>query len=212
MTRKKSNVKALALAVTCAILAEGGIGLKPVYAVDALYKENSTSHITTDATGATGNTATATKWKLTVIDSGLKIGGIDLGLTNPNAITIGSNTITATDVGNWKSVYSTVGDNNTTGTLAYNTQKISYNATTGTTVEGAITADSLTLSGNYNVQQNIEEAKGRITTVEGDLNTNQANLTALQGRVDGHDTEINTLKTKTQDIKYEKMAAQQLMV
>lgn len=182
----------------------GGIGLKPVYAVDALYKENSTSHITTDATGATGNTATATKWKLTVIDSGLKIGGIDLGLTNPNAITIGSNTITATDVGNWKSVYSTVGDNNTTGTLAYNTQKISYNATTGTTVEGAITADSLTLSGNYNVQQNIEEAKGRITTVEGDLNTNQANLTALQGRVDGHDTEINKLKTKTQDIKYEK--------
>lgn len=204
MTRKKSNVKALALAVTCAILAGGGIGLKPVYAVDALYKENSTSHITTDATGATGNTATATKWKLTVIDSGLKIGGIDLGLTNPNAITIGSNTITATDVGNWKSVYSTVGDNNTTGTLAYNTQKISYNATTGTTVEGAITADSLTLSGNYNVQQNIEEAKGRITTVEGDLNTNQANLTALQGRVDGHDTEINKLKTKTQDIKYEK--------
>lgn len=204
MTRKKSNVKALALAVTCAILAGGGIGLKPVYAVDALYKENSTSHITADATGATGNTATATKWKLTVIDSGLKIGGIDLGLTNPNAITIGSNTITATDVGNWKSVYSTVGDNNTTGTLAYNTQKISYNATTGTTVEGAITADSLTLSGNYNVQQNIEEAKGRITTVEGDLNTNQANLTALQGRVDGHDTEINTLKTKTQDIKYEK--------
>ena len=203
MTRKKSNVKALALAVTCAILAGGGIGLKPVYAVDALYKENSTSHITTDATGATGNTATATKWKLTVIDSGLKIGGIDLGLTNPNAITIGSNTITATDVGNWKSVYSTVGDNNTTGTLAYNTQKISYNATTGTTVEGAITADSLTLSGNYNVQQNIEEAKGRITTVEGDLNTNQANLTALQGRVDGHDTDINALKTKTQDIKYE---------
>lgn len=184
--------------------SRGGIGLKPVYAVDALYKENSTSHITTDATGATGNTATATKWKLTVIDSGLKIGGIDLGLTNPNAITIGSNTITATDVGNWKSVYSTVGDNNTTGTLAYNTQKISYNATTGTTVEGAITADSLTLSGNYNVQQNIEEAKGRITTVEGDLNTNQANLTALQGRVDGHDTEINKLKTKTQDIKYEK--------
>lgn len=32
MTRKKSNVKALALAVTCAILAGGGIGLEPVYA------------------------------------------------------------------------------------------------------------------------------------------------------------------------------------
>ncbi|WP_419578184.1 hypothetical protein, partial [Phascolarctobacterium succinatutens] len=33
MTRKKSNVKALALAVTCAILAGGGIGLEPVYAM-----------------------------------------------------------------------------------------------------------------------------------------------------------------------------------
>lgn len=36
MTRKKSNVKALALAVTCAILAGGGIGLNPVYAADAV--------------------------------------------------------------------------------------------------------------------------------------------------------------------------------
>lgn len=39
MTRKKSNVKALALAVTCAILAGGGIGLEPAYAADVLYKE-----------------------------------------------------------------------------------------------------------------------------------------------------------------------------
>ena len=34
MTRKKSNVKALALAVTCAILAGGYSGLNPVYAAD----------------------------------------------------------------------------------------------------------------------------------------------------------------------------------
>ena len=142
MTRKKSNVKALALAVTCAILAGGGIGLKPVYAVEALYKENSKGYITADATGATGNIVDATKWKLTVIDSGLKIGNIDLGLTK----------------------------------------------------KGAITAESLTLADNY---------EGKITTVEGNLSTNQANLTALQGRVDGHDTDINALKTKTQDIKYE---------
>ena len=159
MTRKKSNVKALALAVTCAILAGGGIGLKPVYAVEALYKENSKGYITADATGATGNIVDATKWKLTVIDSELKIGDIDLGLTK----------------------------------------------------KGAITAESLTLADNYNVKTNIEDAKRRITvaedkitTVEGNLSTNQANLTALQGRVDGHDTDINALKTKTQDIKYEK--------
>lgn len=36
MTRKKSNVKALALAVTCAILAGGGIGLEPVYAAETV--------------------------------------------------------------------------------------------------------------------------------------------------------------------------------
>lgn len=40
MTRKKSNVKALALAVTCAILA-GGIGIEPVYAADVTYDTNS---------------------------------------------------------------------------------------------------------------------------------------------------------------------------
>lgn len=64
----------------------------------------------------------------------------------------------------------------------------------------AITADSLTLSTDYNVKQNIEAAKDRITAVEGDLNTNKADLTALQGRVNGHDTDINTLKTKTEGI------------
>lgn len=39
MTRKKSNVKALALAVTCAILAGGGIGLEPVYAATPIYHD-----------------------------------------------------------------------------------------------------------------------------------------------------------------------------
>lgn len=148
MTRKKSNVKALALAVTCAILAGGGIGLKPVYAIAALYKENSTSNITADATGATGNIADATKWKLTVIDSGLKIGGIDLGLTK----------------------------------------------------EGAITAKSLTLADNYNVKTNIEDAKNRITTVDGNVTTNKNNITTLTGRVDAHDTNIDELQKKTNGI------------
>ena len=68
---------------------------------------------------------------------------------------------------------------------------------------GAITAGSLTLGTDYDVKQNIEDAKAKINTVEGNLSTNQANLKALQGRVYGHDTDINALKTKTQDIKYE---------
>lgn len=65
---------------------------------------------------------------------------------------------------------------------------------------GAITADSLMLADSYNVKKNIEDAKDRITTVESDLNTNKADLTALQGRVNGHDTDINALKTTTQGI------------
>ena len=45
MTRKKSNVKALALAVTCAILAGGGIGLEPVYAADVVTYNTSTNKL-----------------------------------------------------------------------------------------------------------------------------------------------------------------------
>lgn len=61
---------------------------------------------------------------------------------------------------------------------------------------GAITADSLTLADNYNVKEKIEQ---NIKNIE----TNKNNYTTLAESVDGHDTDINTLKTKTQDIKYE---------
>lgn len=69
MTRKKSNVKALALAVTCAILAGGGIGLEPVYAANVLYKEaggNVTATGTIKGNTITdGNGFTATGGKIT---------------------------------------------------------------------------------------------------------------------------------------------------
>lgn len=133
MTRKKSNVKALALAVTCAILAGGGIGLEPVYAVDALYKEAGTNYITTDADGAT------TKWKLYVIDSGLKIGGIDLGLTKEGAITAES--LTLADNYNVKDKIeankkSTEDNKAAIGTLETKTKGITRNADNSTTVDG----------------------------------------------------------------------------
>ena len=56
MTRKKSNVKALALAVTCAILTGGGIGLEPVYAADVLYKEAGGNVTTANKSSETDNT------------------------------------------------------------------------------------------------------------------------------------------------------------
>lgn len=183
MTMKKSNVKALALAVTCAILAGGGIGLKPVYAVQALYKDNYKGYITADDSGATGG-ADATKWKLTVINSGLKIGGIDLGLTNPNAITIGSNTITETDVANWNSVYSTVG--NSSGGLVKDV------------------ADNKT---------NIETNKANIATKADQtaLNTANGKITALEGKTIKFNNDGTTL-TSMEEVGANKVSATKLAV
>ena len=78
MTRKKSNVKALALAVTCAILAGGGIGLEPVYAADVTYDVGSNQ----------------LKNGTTAIDT-LTVGGVTIG--GSSAITADSLALTGTD-------------------------------------------------------------------------------------------------------------------
>lgn len=65
---------------------------------------------------------------------------------------------------------------------------------------GAITAESLTLGNDYNVKTHIDDAESRITAVEGDLDTNKAGLNTLKDRVDGHATDIEALKTKTEGI------------
>ena len=164
MTRKKSNVKALALAVTCAILAGGGIGLKPVYAVEALYKENSKGYITADATGATGNIVDATKWKLTVIDSGLKIGNIDLGLTKKGAITAESLTLA---------------DN-------YNVKTNIEDAKSRITVaEGKIT----TVEGNLSTNQaNLTALQGRVDGHDTDINALKTKTQDIKYENDGSTT------------------------
>lgn len=255
MTRKKSNVKALALAVTCAILAGGGIGLEPVYAADVLYKE------------AGGNVTTANKSSETdnTVINELTVGGVKIGSEDSfTGISIGSNStsnhviisdndilasgavhasvissgldarmeggklvaknglyICATDIANptnenskfyvsgengnvvSRGIVYAKGLNVAAGRFTVDSSDGSFKAANGkfnVSNSGAITADSLTLSTDYNVKQNIEAAKDRITAVEGDLNTNKADLIALQGRVNGHDTDINTLKTKTEGI------------
>lgn len=351
MTRKKSNVKALALAVTCAILAGGGISLEPVYAEDVQLNVN-------NGTIATGSVIGTIQGKVDGKDitEGTISGGSLTGGTFNGTVTLTGDNIKTAIEGVDISRAKVGSDTNslTIGGLAANTQKIIYNASTGTTVDGvvlkdkgitaadgkfkvdgtnaetvvsgdngkttiygggitvdsadnnrhvlisdggvvasgsvtstiiadvggarmekgnvvaknslyigatnivdptqdnskfyvsgesgnvvsrgivyakglnvaagkftvdskngsfkaangafnvsdggAITADSLTLADSYDVKQNIEDAKSKITTVEGELNTNKANLTALQGRVDDHDTEIGALKTKTQGI------------
>lgn len=255
MTRKKSNVKALALAVTCAILAGGGIGLEPVYAADVLYKEAGGNVTTANKSSETDNTVIN---ELTV--GGVKIGsedsftGISIGSNSTsNHVIISDNDILAsgavhasvissgldarmeggklvaknglyigaTNIANptnenskfyvsgengnvvSRGIVYAKGLNVAAGRFTVDSSDGSFKAANGkfnVSNSGAITADSLTLSTDYNVKQNIEAAKDRITAVEGDLNTNKADLIALQGRVNGHDTDINTLKTKTEGI------------
>lgn len=228
MTRKKSNVKALALAVTCAILAGGGIGLEPVYAADVTYDTNSYKLQKDGVTPIDIGTLTVGNVTIHGIKENEKPYGITIGDSPDQYVNISNHDVWATGavhasiiasglnarIENGKVVAQNglyigyTGADVTQATydnseFAVNGENGSFKAAGGAfnvSDSGAITADSLTLADNYNVKQNIEDAKGRITAVEGDLNTNKADLIALQGRVNGHDTDINTLKTKTEGI------------
>ena len=217
MTRKKSNVKALALAVTCAILAGGGIGLEPVYAADVVTYDTGTKkliHATTTEIG------TINVGKVNIHGTG-ELYGITIGDDTDgtgNHVMISNQDISATGAVHASTISSGklfaqnglyIGVTDFANPTKENSKFYvdggngSFKAANGkfnVSDSCAITADSLTLGTDYNVKQNIEAAKDRITSVEGDLNTNKDGLTALQGRVNGHDTEINTLKTKTEGI------------
>lgn len=225
MTRKKSNVKALALAVTCAILAGGGIGLEPVYAADVTYNTNSYK---LQNNGTDIGTLTVGNVTIHGIKENEKPYGITIGDSPDQYVNISNHDVWATGAVHASIIASGLNARIENGKvvaqnglyIGYTSEKVteatyenskfavngengSFKAANGNfkvSDSGAITADSLMLAGSYDVKQNIENAKGRITTVEGDLNTNKAALTALQGRVDGHDTDINALKITTQGI------------
>lgn len=231
MTRKKSNVKALALAVTCAILAGGGVGLEPVYAADVTYDTNSYKLQKDGVTPTDIGTLTVGNVTIHGIKENEKPYGITIGDSPDQYVNISNHDVWATGavhasiiasgsnarIENGKVVAQNglyIGYTGADVTQAtYDNSKFAVKGENGSfkaaggafnvSDSGAITADSLTLTGSYDVKQNIEEAKGRINTVESDLNTNKTDLTALQGRVNGHDTEINTLKTKTEGITRE---------
>lgn len=176
MTRKKSNVKALALAVTCAILAGGGIGLNPVYASPEPGIIPTTGDVTYD------RGSTELKYASTYDIRVLTVGGVTIGDPG-NSGSISANEIVAKKI---------------VGSAGSNPSAISINGATFAN-GGAITATGLTLADNYNVKTNIEGAKDRITAVENNLTTNQNNLSTLEGRVNGHDTDISSLQTTVGD-------------
>lgn len=228
MTRKKSNVKALALAVTCAILAGGGIGLEPVYAANVNYDTVSSKLQTGVATFTDINTltvgnviihGTGEQYGITIGDDTdgtghqVIISNHDISATGSVHASIISTGFSRMDGGKLFAKNSLLIGTSDLNNPMYDNSKFAVNGENGSfkaangkfnvSNNGAITADSLMLADSYNVKKNIEDAKDRITTVESNLNTNKADLTALQGRVNGHDTEINTLKTKTEGITRE---------
>lgn len=216
MTRKKSNVKALALAVTCAILAGGGIGLEPVYAADVLYKETSGNVTTAAKNGETDNTIIN---ELTV--GGVKIGsdtdftGISIsGSSTNNHVTISDNGMVASGgvfaniidsglnarMSDGKVVaknglyigYTGVTVDGATyenSSFAVNGENGSFKAANGkftVSSSGAITADSLALTGT-----------DRTTNVGAAITANANNIKAVDGKVTNIQTDVTSLKTTT---------------
>lgn len=144
MTRKKSNVKALALAVTCAILAGGYSGLNPVYAATPVYHDvvkydsaNRTLDYEYDAGAGTGTAAIQKiNFGNIVLDGSSGAGVITATGLKLNGI---GDVKTAIE---GKADQAAVTDNkNNIQILETKTKNISYNATTGTTVEGVVLKD-----------------------------------------------------------------------
>ena len=216
MTRKKSNVKALALAVTCAILAGGGIGLKPVYAAEALYKEASGNVTTATKNGETDNTIIN---ELTV--GGVKIGsedsftGISIGSNSTsNHVIISDNDILASGAVHASVISSGLDARMEGGKLvAQNGLYIGYDGTDITKVTydnsrfavkgddgsfkaaggkftvsggGAITADSLALTGTDGT-----------TNVGAAIKDNANNIQTINGQVTNVKNDVSGLKTTT---------------
>ena len=205
MTRKKSNVKALALAVTCAILAGGDIGLEPVYAADVTY--NTTSHKLQQGTSLTGiDTLTVGNVTIHSIKENEKPYGITIGddTDAKHQVMISNHDISATGSVHASTVSTGfsrmeggklfaqsglyIGTTNLNdpkyenSRFAVNGDDGSFKAASGkfnVSDSGAITAESLMLADNYNVKDKIEANK----------KSTEANKAA-----------IGTLETKTQGI------------
>lgn len=208
MTRKKSNVKALALAVTCAILTGGGIGLEPVYAADVLTYDTSENQLKNGATA---------------IDT-LTVGGVTIhGSGNPYGITVGDTTkhvmISDHDISATGSVHASnissginarmsdgkvvaqnglyIGYDGTDITKAtYDNSRFAVNGENGSfkaangkfTVSGsgAIKADSLALTGTDGT-----------TNVGAAIKDNANNIQAVNGQVTNIKNDVNSLQTTT---------------
>lgn len=207
MTRKKSNVKALALAVTCAILAGGGIGLKPVYAADVTYDvgsnqlKNGTTAIDTLTVGGVTIGGSGTDYGITIgdVNKHVMISDHDISATGSVHASIISSGINAR-MSDGKVVAQNglyIGYDGTDITNAtYDNSKFavkgddgSFKAANGNfTVSGsgAITADSLALTGTDGT-----------TNVGAAIKDNANNIQGVNGKVTNIKNDVNSLQTTT---------------
>lgn len=197
MTRKKSNVKALALAVTCAILAGGYSGLNPVYAADKLYKDGGDVTTTTTTTEITE----------------LEVGGVTIGgsgnisgasITLSGASTFsGATTFSGTATFGGQSTFNagilantiseaTTGSGVTVGGVTFKDNNIN--------TSGAITASSLALGTMSDVAATIN-SKAAQTDVEINRNAIADLKTTVGSDSSGLVKDVKALEDKTKNIK-----------
>lgn len=177
MTRKKSNVKALALAVTCAILAGGGIGLEPVYAADVQLNVNNGA-ITA---GSVSGSITGTVDSNPITNGKITDGSITSG-TFTGTVTLTGNDI-QTAIASVDISQAKVGSDATSGTIESLVKNVGDNSNAIQAVDGKVT----------NIQTDVTSLK----TTTGQLQTKVGELTASDTAARN---DIISLKKKTEGI------------
>lgn len=195
MTRKKSNVKALALAVTCAILTGGGIGLEPVYAADVTLNLNNGAITAGSVIGTINGTVGGTA----IADGTITDGSLTNGKFSGTVTLTGDDIKTAiegVDISKAK-----VGSDATSGTIESLVKNVGDNSNAIQAVNGQVTnLDSKVEAYNTNLNTKITE---QVSTLDAKIDTkvNASDFSAYQVK---NDKAVDTLKYNTQKIEFKK--------
>ena len=174
MTRKKSNVKALALAVTCAILAGGYSGLNPVYA-ETPVKITPSGTISGDTTS--GYTFTGTE----ITISGSTIAGALDGINISKAYVEGTRTL--------KSLNDDVATNSAA------TQANATSITNNTNKINNVDSKYEAITNNIKTDMSTQ-----VSTINTKIDT-KLDTSAFGAYTASNDATVNELKNKTQNIR-----------
>lgn len=174
MTRKKSNVKALALAVTCAILAGGYSGLNPVYA-ETPVKITPSGTISGDTTS--GYTFTGTE----ITISGSTIAGALDGINISKAYVEGTRTL--------KSLNDDVATNSAA------TQANATSITNNTNKINNVDSKYEVITNNIKTDMSTQ-----VSTINTKIDT-KLDTSAFGAYKASNDAAVNELKNKTQNIR-----------